>query len=94
MAKNKNTDDVKNSGEETKNLLSSLLAGYKEDHYNFVKDNPVRVSTGSLILDQQVSLSEGVHRFCGYTGAGKSSESLLVMKNFLELDPKIGRAHV
>ncbi len=78
MAKIKSSDDTKNSGEETKNLLSSLLSGYKEDHYNFVEDNPIKVSTGSLILDQQVSLTEGVHRFCGFTGAGKSSEALLV----------------
>lgn len=88
MARTKNSDDVKDSGEETKNLLSSLLSGYKEDHYNFVEDNPIKVSTGSLILDQQVSLTEGVHRFCGFTGAGKSSEALLVMKNFLDVGKK------
>ena len=88
MAKVKNTEETKSSSEETKNLLSSLLSGYKDDHYNFIEDNPIRVSTGSLILDQQVSLTEGVHRFCGFTGAGKSSESYLIMKNFLEQGKK------
>jgi len=84
MAKAKNTENTESTGEETKNLLSSLMTGYKDDHYNFIKDNPIRVSMGSLLLDQQICLTEGVHRFCGFTGAGKSSEALLVMKNFLE----------
>ena len=84
MAKAPKETEKQNNGEETKNLLASLLNGYKEDHYNFVPDNPIKVSTGSLLLDKQVSLTEGIHRFCGFSGAGKSSESLLVLKNFLE----------
>ena len=39
MAKSTKTEPTKSTGEETKNLLGSLLQGYKEDHFNFIEDN-------------------------------------------------------
>lgn len=43
---------------------------------------------GSLQLDAAISLNEGVHRFTGATGAGKTSQALVVTKNFLTDDTK------
>jgi RecA/RadA recombinase len=71
-----------------KNLLGSLLKGYSDDHYNFIEGRKTLVSTGSLILDQYVKITQGIHRFVGYSQSGKTSESLLVLKNFLEKYPK------
>ena len=38
----------------TKNLLGSLLNGYKEDHYNFIETEPFEISTGSIKLDKTI----------------------------------------
>jgi RecA/RadA recombinase len=81
MSKNKEQDN----GEATKGTLDALLNKYKDDHFNFIENHPVKVSTGSLNLDQEIVLTEGIHRFVGYSGAGKSSEALLIMKNFLDI---------
>ena len=72
----------------TKNLLKGLLDKNSTDHYNFVPNNPTKVSMGSLQLDAAISLNEGVHRFTGATGAGKTSQALVVTKNFLTDDTK------
>jgi len=79
-------DKKEQTNDTIKSALGSLLKNFESDHYNFIKDNPIKVSTGSLLLDQEISLTEGVHRFVGFSGSGKSSEALLVMKNFLESD--------
>ena len=72
----------------TKNLLKELLDKNSTDHYNFVPNNPTKISMGSLQLDAAISLNEGVHRFTGATGAGKTSQALVVTKNFLTDDTK------
>lgn len=63
--------------------IKALLDGSKE-HYNFVEDFTYKVSTGSLILDIQTGggLNPGVHRFCGVSEGGKTSEALEVARNF------------
>ena len=78
------------SAEETKvvdptcNMLNSLLNGYEEDHFNFVKSKEYKVSTGSLILDSVISMGTGIHRLTGFSGSGKTSEALQILKNTLD----------
>lgn len=72
----------------TKNLLQGFLEDNKEDHYNFVPNSPTKVSMGSLFLDAEIALTEGIHRFTGSAGAGKTSQALVVVRNFLADEPK------
>jgi RecA/RadA recombinase len=74
------------SATSSKNVLSSFLKTNKDDHYNFEESFNYKVSTGSLGLDLQTNggLGPGLHRFCGFTEGGKTSEALEVMKNFLK----------
>lgn len=68
----------------TCNMLNSLLNGYEEDHFNFVKSKEYKVSTGSLILDSVISMGTGIHRLTGFSGSGKTSEALQILKNTLD----------
>ncbi len=71
-----------------KNVLAALLNGYKDDHFNFIQNEPKRISTGSLLLNQSVELNSGsVLRLCGPTSAGKTSEAFLICQNFLNTMP-------
>lgn len=90
MAKPKNTqpEEVVDANSVTKNLLKGLLEKNESDHYNFVPDNPTRVSMESLFLDAEIVLTEGIHRFTGSAGGGKTSQAIVVIKNFLADDPK------
>lgn len=74
--------DIKSSSASA-NQIKSLLESSQE-HYNFVEDFTYKVSTGSLILDIQTGggLNPGVHRFCGVSEGGKTSEALEVARNF------------
>jgi RecA/RadA recombinase len=74
----------------TTNLLSSLLNGYKEDHYNFIESKPFTISTGSLKLDKTIGKiqSGSVVRLAGPFGAGKTSQALLLAYNFFQTRPK------
>lgn len=83
MAKTKQETPTSNN-DVTKNILGILLEKNKSDHYNFVENIYTKVSTGSLFLDTEIALTEGVHRFCGPAGAGKTSEAATIIKNFLE----------
>jgi hypothetical protein len=74
----------------SKNLLGSLLNGYKDDHYDFVKSQNKIISTGSLLLDSLVKVRTGsVIRLVG-KGAelGKTSECFVLAKNFMDVMPK------
>lgn len=73
----------KEANEITKNTLKALLDGNKTDHYNYVEQISTKVTSGSLFLDAGIALTEGVHRFCGVSGAGKTSEAAEVVRNFL-----------
>lgn len=71
--------------EETNKMLENFLKTNKEDHYNFEEEIDYKVSSGSLQLDLQLGggFGPGLHRFVGINEGGKTSESLEVMKNFL-----------
>lgn len=71
--------------EETNKMLENFLKANKEDHYNFEEEIDYKVSSGSLQLDLQLGggFGPGLHRFVGINEGGKTSESLEVMKNFL-----------
>jgi len=72
-----------------KNLLGSLMSGYKEDHYNEVKNERIPVSTGSLLLDSVVGLRTGsIIRFGGSFESGKTSQCLLLVAEYLKIVPK------
>lgn len=70
-------------------ILDSYLKNNQEDHYNFEQEIDYKVSTGSLMLDIELGggVGPGVHRACGATSGGKTSETLLIMKNFLDTIP-------
>ena len=73
----------------TKNLLGSLLNGYKEDIYNHIQNKPYKISTGSIILDGLVNVQTGsCVRLIGPSSSGKSSQSLLLMNNYLDTVPR------
>ena len=85
----KDNKEEETNDESTKNLLGSLLKGYEDDHFNFIKNERLPISTGSLLLDKYVNIRTGsVVRFAGPLESGKTSECLLIMKNYLETIPK------
>jgi RecA/RadA recombinase len=87
MAKKDETPKI-DANKITKENLKMLLDKNKADHYNYVENISTKVSSGSLFLDSGVALCEGIHRFCGPAGAGKTSEAAEVIKNFLNGEKK------
>ena len=71
---------------DSKDLLKNFLKSNKENHYNFEEEIDYKVSSGSLQFDLQLGggFGPGLHRFVGMNEGGKTSESLEVMKNFLQ----------
>jgi len=72
----------------SKTLLRSLIKSHEDSVLNGLEPRIFKVSSGSLKLDTYASFGTGIHRFVGYTGAGKTSEGLVLIKNFLESVPK------
>ena len=73
-----------------KSILSSHLKDNKDSHYNFEDEKIFHISTGSLLLDSELSGSlevPAIVRFTGVSGGGKTSSALLVMNNFLKTVP-------
>jgi RecA/RadA recombinase len=73
-----------------KNILSSHLKDNKDSHYNFEDEKIFHISTGSLLLDSELSGSlevPAIVRFTGVSGGGKTSAALLIMNNFLKTVP-------
>jgi len=82
--------EVKQGVDVSKNLLNSLLNGYKDDHFAFVKNESKIISTGSLLLDSLVKVRSGsVIRLVG-KGAelGKTSESFVLADNYMKVMSK------
>jgi RecA/RadA recombinase len=82
MAKETNIDG--------KSILSSHLKDNKDSHYNFEDEKIFHISTGSLLLDSELSGSlevPAIVRFTGVSGGGKTSAALLIMNNFLKTIP-------
>lgn len=72
----------------SKTLLKSLVKSHEDSVLNSLEARRIKVSSGSLKLDTVASFATGIHRFVGYTGAGKTSEGLLLIKNYLEVAPR------
>jgi hypothetical protein len=88
--KEENNKEAVEQGDASKNLLNSLLEGYKEDHYAFIKSDNKIISTGSLLLDSLVRIRSGsVVRLVG-KGAelGKTSECLVLSSNYMNVMEK------
>lgn len=87
--KNKDENVIEEKDDSIKNLMGSLLKGYSDDHYNFIENERIPLSTGSLLLDSYVKLKTGsVCRLCGPLESGKTSQLLLLMTNYLKTVPK------
>jgi RecA/RadA recombinase len=73
-----------------KSILSSHLKDNKDSHYNFEDEKIFHISTGSLLLDSELSGAlevPAIVRFTGVSGGGKTSAALLIMNNFLKTIP-------
>jgi hypothetical protein len=82
--------EEKQEGPSPKELLGSILKANPDDHYNFAKPVHYKVSTGSILFDAKTGggLAPGLHRFVGYQGSGKTSETLEICRNFIATVPK------
>lgn len=72
--------------QDPKYVLGNILKANPKDHYNFEEDlSDYQVSSGSLKLDFDTDggLGPGLHRFCGPTETGKTSQAFSFLKNFL-----------
>jgi RecA/RadA recombinase len=87
---------VKDKEDKPKQNINDIVQGYlverKEDHYNFEPEVDYLISSGSLMFDVELGggFGPGCHRFVGANSGGKTSESLMVMYNFLNT-PKVKR---
>lgn len=68
--------------------IKAYLENNKDDHYNFEEENNYVVSSGSLVLDIEMSggIRPGIIRACGVTEGGKTSCALAFAKNFQKMD--------
>lgn len=66
--------------------IDAYLEANEGFHYNFVETPKYKISTGSLKFDIKVGggFGGGILRFSGCSNAGKTSETLLIAKNFQE----------
>lgn len=89
MAKDKKTENF-DKGEVSKNTLNSMMNGYKDDVYNHISEKPVKISSGSLILNAMLGggvSNCGTIRLAGSHSSGKSSQAFLLMSNFFSTIP-------
>lgn len=85
-------EELKKTKEEKKIItsqdqLKTFLKDNADDHYNGEVESVFNISTGSVIFDSELGGAlevPGIVRMSGVSGGGKTSESLLLMKNFLE----------
>lgn len=89
MAKAKSTETKEESqGPSSNDVLAGLLSD--GDHYNNIVPESRIISTGSLLLDSYVKIRSGcVVRFSGLGAElGKTSETLVLMENYMKTMPK------
>lgn len=87
MAKAKKDDSTEEKVLTAQDILGAQLKANKEDHFNDSEEIECpKISSGSLLVDVQLGggFGSGLQRFVGFTEGGKTSESLEVVKNFLE----------
>lgn len=89
MAKNKEKmDDLIIRDDLSSNVLGALMKGYKEDLYNHIKCEPIKVSTGSITFDSAVNITTGMTvLFNGPIESGKTSQCILLANNYLQTVP-------
>ena len=91
LPKNKEIEENNEKSQETsKNLLNSLLQGYKDTHYNFVEGERYNIDSGSLLLNQFIKVRSGMILRIGGSGVelGKTSQSLLFASNYMKIVPR------
>lgn len=73
--------------------IDAYLKDTEEYHYNFVVNEPYKVSSGSLKLDIEMGggMRPGIMRLCGITEGGKTSCALSFARNFQKT---VGNSHV
>jgi hypothetical protein len=90
MARTKEKEEPKEVVDSVRMAAKTFFKNNEDSLYN--KDERINyfVSTGSWALDHVLGggINPGVHRFIGYSSAGKSSEAFLVMKNLFETREK------
>lgn len=82
--------EAASQGPSSNDILSTFMDEHKGDDFNSVIPLNKPISTGSLLLDSQVKIRSGcVVRLSG-VGAelGKSSETLVLLGNFMAVMPK------
>ncbi len=90
MGRPKKEEDVSISTADdlSKNLLGSLLKGYKDDVYNHIESIPKKISTGSIGLDALIGPTSGsIILLNGPIESGKTSQCILLANNYLETIP-------
>ncbi len=71
--------------------MAGVLNTHKGHHFNDVESVYYKSSLGSLALDKELGgIGPGVHRFTGRSEAGKTSELLEAMDNFLKVPKRRG----
>lgn len=75
---------------ENNSVLTDILKEHNKEHYNFQKRVSWQISTGSLLLD--TAMGGGINpcllRICGSNNEGKTAETLEIMRNFIDSNPK------
>lgn len=94
MAKSKNKEEEQQPS--TNDLLETLMAEHKEDHFNDIEASHKFVTSGSITLDQYVKArSGGVIRLVAKTPeSGKTSQCFVFADNFMKTMPKAKTLYV
>lgn len=91
MAKVKKEEAEESKGEiDSKSILSSILTETKGDHFNDIEAKSVKISSGSLLLDKEITIRSGQIVRLAASGAelGKTSESFVLADNYMKAMPK------
>lgn len=90
MTKTPAKSKPEDTGPSSSDILGTFMDDHKGEHFNNVVPKHTIISTGSLKLDGEVKVrSGGVVRFSGLGAElGKTSESLVLLANFMATMPK------
>lgn len=91
MSKAKTPEPKKDEAKSSQNVLDELLneKDNKSLHFNHIVTKPVKIPSGSLLLDSYVSIRSGtVLRMGGPAETGKTSQSFLFADNYMKEMPK------
>lgn len=88
MAKTTKEEEKIDTNQVTKTILSAFMDKHEKDIWNKSAKLTTQIPSGSLKIDKEISLTHGIHRFCGPAGAGKTSQAAEVARQFLLKYPK------